>query len=392
MSESAFSATKVIDLTHVLAGPFCTYQLALLGAEVIKVEPPDAPDCARGRGPSRSLNAQGLGVNYQVQGANKRAVALDLKKPAGKTVFLRLIDSADVLVENYRAGALARIGLGPDDLLARNPRLVYCSITGFGQEGPEAERNAYDNVIQAASGMMAQTGDVKNPIKTGASIIDYATGMCAAFAVAAALRVRDKTGEGQHVDCAMMDAALMGMAPEWSASLFKGVKNPTPKEAGLGVYETQDGKLMLGAFNIRQNRRLWELLENPGFAALENWEDLWTNADAMRAQLKSVFATDSAAAWEKKLNDAGVPARRIRALAETARNEGLLRPSFHAPVRAEGCDDDVSVPLTPFTLATGGAAISRPPPRFGEHTRDVLAELGYSESDIENMIREGAAR
>ena len=179
----ALTGVTVLDITHVLSGPFCTYQLALLGADVLKIEDPRDPDCSRGRGPDADANAEGLGLNFQVQGGNKRAIALNLQDDAGRNILRRLASTADVLVENFSTGALTRLGLAYDDLSEINPCLIYCSITGYGDTGPEASTGAYDNVIQAASGTIAQCGG----IKAGVSFIDYATGYAAAFAVTSAL-------------------------------------------------------------------------------------------------------------------------------------------------------------------------------------------------------------
>ncbi|GGY01556.1 CaiB/BaiF CoA transferase family protein [Streptomyces hiroshimensis] len=207
----AFSGVRVLDLTHVLAGPFAAYQLGVLGADVIKIEPPGRPDFVRGRGPDPELNRQLRGINYQVQGGGKRAMTLDLKTPGGREVFRSLVRTADVVVENYRAGALERLGVGYDDLSAINPRLIHCSMTGYGQSGPRAEVNAYDNVVQAASGVIARCDGRKPDV----AFIDYGSGYNAAFAIAAALYARARDGRGQRIDCAMFDTALMLMGPAY---------------------------------------------------------------------------------------------------------------------------------------------------------------------------------
>jgi crotonobetainyl-CoA:carnitine CoA-transferase CaiB-like acyl-CoA transferase len=230
---------------------------------------------ARARPGSRAERAL-TGLTYEVQGGNKRALALDLKDPRGREIFLRLAASADVLVENYRAGALASLGLTDEVLATANRALIHCSLTGFGQRGPRAQVNAYDNGIQATSGVMMRTGTVDSPVKTGASFVDYASGWCAAFAIAAALFQRARDGRGQRIDCAMFDVALTMMGPELAASVQGG--DPRRAEAGLGCYETADGLLMLGAFTPKQNRRLWEALGDPRFAALDSWDALWANA------------------------------------------------------------------------------------------------------------------
>jgi len=386
-----FSGIRVIDLTHVLAGPFCTYQLALLGADVIKVEPPGAPDCTRGRGPDDGLNAAGMGLTYQVQGANKRACAIDLSNKAGRDIFLRLVDTADVIVENYRTGALGAYGLDAKTLCASNPRLIYCSLTGFGHVGDRAERNAYDNVIQATSGIMDRTGDPDGtPRKAAASFVDYAAGLNAAFAISAALLHREREGKGQIIDCAMLDAALITMAPELSATLHQGPKSQRPAEAGLGCYQTAEGHITLGAFNLRQNARLWQALDDPEFAALDSWEALWSEADAMRQRLASILLTRTAAEWEDFFAQIKVPAERVRSLDEAARMPHLAERGFVKEL-ANPVDParSVHVPLAAFRYRHDGPEITRQPPTFGQHTRNVLNEIGYTDAEIKSFLAAG---
>jgi len=372
-----FAGIRVLDLTHVLAGPFCTYQLAVLGADVVKVEPPAAPDCARGRGPDNGMNAAWRGLNYQVQGGNKRALALDLKQPAGRDVLIRLTADADVLVENYRAGALASLGLDDGTLRSANPKLVHCSITGYGQQGPRAQVNAYDNVLQAASGVMTRTGDARSgPLKTGASFIDYASGWSAAFAIAAALLQRARDGTGQRIDCAMYDAALTMMGPEVAAALHGG--SGPHGEAGLGCYETADGSLMLGAFTPAQNRKLWMLLGHAGFAALDSWQALWANAEAMRNVLHTRLRERPADAWVSMLREIGVPAERVRTLDEAVRDPQLDHRRF-LDRAAPGAP---LVPVAAFGFAHDGPRLDRPAPAVGEHTNEILAQAGYDAMQI----------
>jgi crotonobetainyl-CoA:carnitine CoA-transferase CaiB-like acyl-CoA transferase len=375
-----FTGIRVLDLTHVLAGPFCTYQLAVLGADVVKIEPPGEPDCARGRGPDKATNAALRGLNYEVQGGNKRALALDLGQPAGREVLLKLAAGADVLVENYRAGALAALGLDDDALRAASPQLIHCSITGFGQAGPRAGVGAYDNVLQAASGVMARTGTSETgPLKTGASFIDYASGWSAAFAIAAALFQRARDGRGQRIDCAMYDAALTMMAPEVAAELQDGgARTSHPREAGLGCYDTADGKLMLGAFTPAQNRKLWTLLGRADFASLDDWEALWSNADAMRDALRLRLRERGAETWIATLHDAGIPAERVRALNEAVHDPQLA----HRPLLARAAPDAPLVPVAAFAFAHDGPRLERRAPGVGEHSDAVLREAGYDDAQI----------
>ncbi len=373
-----FDGVRVLDLTHVLAGPFCTYQLAVLGADVIKIESPVEPDCARGRGPDAAGNTARRGLNYEVQAGNKRALALDLKDPRGVAILLQLVAGADVLVENYRAGALAALGLDDATLASANPALIHCSITGYGQQGPRATVNAYDNVVQAASGMMARTGNATTgPVKTGASIVDYASGWSAAFAITAALFGRQRDGRGQRIDCAMFDAALTMMSPELAATLA-GTAPPPHGEAGLGCYQTADGLLMLGAFTPDQNARLWRALDRPDFAALDTWESLWARAAAMRTALAQRMRERDATAWMAFFREIGVPAERVRTLDEAARDPQLQ----HRALLARADANAPIVPVAAFTFAHDGPRLDRRAPGVGEHSDEILRELELATLDI----------
>src|SRR5205814_1621825 len=223
-----FEGIRVIDVTHVLAGPFATYQLAVLGADVIKVEHPDEPDQSRESGTDKDLNRRNLGTSYLTQASNKRSITLDLKKTGDRDILKKLAASADAFVENYRPGAMEALGLGYEALAALNPRLIYASFSAFGQTGPRREQTAYDHVIQATSGIMAMTGtpDV-HPIKIGSPAIDYATGMTGGFALSAALFQRERTGKGQRIDMAMLDVAMILMSSHLTGYLRNGV-HPRP--------------------------------------------------------------------------------------------------------------------------------------------------------------------
>src|SRR5437016_7929344 len=270
-----FEGIRIIDITHVLAGPFAAYQLAVLGADVIKIEHPDEPDQSREGGTDRALNRRNMGTSFLTQGSNKRSITLDLKQEAGREILKRLVKGADVLVENYRPGAFAALGLGYEALLAINPRLIYCSISAFGQDGVRREQTAYDHVIQATSGIMASTGTEEvNPIKIGAPAVDYATGTMGAFALASALFQRERTGKGQRIDLAMLDVAIILMSSHLTGYLRNGAE-PRPSgnrhlHATNSCYAAKDGLVMLGASNLRQQRRLWQALERPEMAKRDN--------------------------------------------------------------------------------------------------------------------------
>lgn len=382
--NGALEGLRVLDITHVLAGPFAAYQLALLGAEVIKLESPHAPDCARGRGPDDEANARGLGLTYQVQGANKRALAVDLQDPRGRDIALDLAATCDVLVENYRTGSLARLGLGYDAVAARAPTLVYCSITGYGDTGPKAGEGAYDNVVQAASGAIAQSGGVK----PGLSYVDYTAGYAAAYAISAALLQRARTGRGTRISVSMLEAAMSLMAPEAAALLTGGAARP--KEAGIASYQTADGVLMLGAFKPAQYGRLATCLDEAGhplpeLETLNDWPAIWAASERIGTALAAIFAADTTAAWTARLRAHNLPAEAVVSLREAAAAPQLdARGYFATPPGGTA-----PVPLAPFRMASGGPALTNPPPTIGADTDAILAELGLDAERRALLRREG---
>jgi crotonobetainyl-CoA:carnitine CoA-transferase CaiB-like acyl-CoA transferase len=383
-----FEGIRVVDATHVLAGPFAAYQLALFGADVIKVEDPNDPDQSRTSGGDRQLARDGMGVYFLTQGSNKRSIALDLKTADGREIFKRLIATADVLVENYRPGAFDALELGYDALSAIQPKLIYCSVSAFGHGGPRGNQTAYDFVIQATTGLMTMTGtpDV-NPIKFGAPAVDYATGTMAAFALASALFQRERTGRGQRIDLAMYDVALM-LAASHVAAFARTGKPPQPDgnnhaHATNCCYETKDGTLvMLGASNIRQQRRLWKLLGRPDMIKQTNDERLDDRTREM-AVLADILRTRTADEWESFLQANHVPAGRVRTLPEALADPQLATRAFlHRHAGAPGVDGAFTVPVAAFKLAHGGAQVTSPPPALGADTDAILKELGYDAAAI----------
>lgn len=382
----ALDGIKVLDLTHVLAGPFCTYQLALLGADVIKIEDPSSPDCARGRGPDDALNDAGLGLNYQVQGGNKRSLALNLRSFDGVEVLKSLVMDADILVENYTTGALAALGIGYDDLIAINPKLIYCSITGYGDIGPQAQHGAYDNVIQATSGTIAQCGGVK----PGVSFVDYATGYAAAFAVSAALTQRSHTNRGTHISVSMLEVAMQMMAPEAAAAQHFHSKVRS-KEAGIASYDTASGRLMLGAFRPIQYRKLAALLDElghavPVLAQIHDWPDVWALADDTKSALHSIFMTADADTWVARLRAADLPAERVKTLAEAVALPQFAARNYFQPSPA---DAGTALPTTAFHMGGKGSKLHQAPPTLGQHSRAILTEMGLDETRIGHLYDMG---
>ena len=391
-----YEGIKIIDITHVLAGPFAAYQMALLGADVIKVEHPTDYDQSRDTGGDRALNKQQMGTGFLTQGSNKRAITLNLKHEKGREVLKKLVRDADVLVENYRSGAFRALGLGWDDLSPLNPRLIYCSMTAFGQEGPRGVQTAYDQLIQATSGMMAMTGTPEvNPIKTGAPVIDYATGTMCAFAISAALFQRERTGRGQYIDSAMLDVSLMLMGSHITSYLRSG-NEPKPKgnrmdRASSQLYEAKDAPLMIAAGNRGQHERLFRAVGRPDIAAQSTHDEREELYDKQTEELQKIIAQRTADEWEQHLQGSHVPAGRVRRLSESLEDPQLkARNVLHRHEKIEGIEGPVTVPLAAFKFAHGGPSIETPPPRLGQHTDEVLASLGYSKTDIAALRAEGA--
>jgi crotonobetainyl-CoA:carnitine CoA-transferase CaiB-like acyl-CoA transferase len=377
-----FEGIRVIDVTHVLAGPFAAYQLAVLGADVIKIDDPNDPDQSRSSGTDKELNRRQMGTGFLTQASNKRAITLDLKTERDREILKKLVATADVFVENYRPGAFESLGLGYEDLAKINPRLIYASFSAFGQNGPRGRQTAYDHVIQGTSGIMAMTGTKEvNPIKFGSPAIDYATGMTGAFALSAALFQREKTGRGQRIDMAMLDVAMILMSSHLTGYLRNGV-HPKPHgnrhpHATNGAFTTKDGTLvMLGASNIRQQKRLWTLLGRPDMVKRTNDE---RDADHEReiAVLEEIMLTRSADEWEEFLQANHVPACRVRTMGEAVADPQIAtRGIIHKHAGATGVDGAFGVPLAAFKFAHGGPSIETPPPALGEHNEEIFAELG----------------
>jgi crotonobetainyl-CoA:carnitine CoA-transferase CaiB-like acyl-CoA transferase len=315
---------------------------------------------------------------------------LILKPKGGREILRRLAAGADVFVENYRPGAFEALGLGYEALSALNPRLIYASFSAFGQGGPRREQTAYDHVIQATSGIMAMTGtETTHPVKLGTPAVDYATGTMGSFALAAALFQRERTGRGQRVDMAMLDVAMILMASHMTGYLRNG-RHPVPHGnrqgfATSGAYQTKDGLLMLGASNLRQQRRLWTVLERPEMIKRTNAE---READQAReeALIAEIMLTRTAAEWEDYLQSRHVPAARVREMREAVADPQLAtRGVVHRHAGATGVEGGFGVPLAAFTFAHGGPRIDTPPPALGEHTDAVLAEIGYGPADIARL-------
>ncbi|MHC8508330.1 MAG: CaiB/BaiF CoA transferase family protein [Rhodospirillales bacterium] len=403
----AFEGMRVLDLTHVLAGPFAAYQLAVLGADVIKIEGPDHPDMSREMGPVEALNRAMMGANFLAQNANKRAMTLNLKSAAGREIFMRLAAGADVIIENFRAGALDRLGLGWEHVRAVKPDIIYCSVTGFGHTGPKAGHGAFDNVIQACSGLMDQNGynDGGPGVMVGPPLLDYGTGVQAAFAVAAALLRRERTGEGQRLDVAMLDAALMLMADK-TLDAAAGARKPGRAPlagvtyAGYGAYEASDTTVMIGACTPAQYARLWRALGRDDLAAEMKGlriPDMTARADRDRDIITDIIKTRTADEWEAALTEAGLPAARVRTIEEALAGAQVQSRPVTADVTAPpgaataaALNETFTAAVAAFACDADGARITSPPAEMGQHTDEILAELGCGPERIAELRAEGA--
>jgi crotonobetainyl-CoA:carnitine CoA-transferase CaiB-like acyl-CoA transferase len=385
-----FEGIRIIDITHVLAGPFAAYQLAVLGADVIKVEHPDDPDQSRDSGTDRLLNRRNMGTGFLTQGSNKRSITLDLKTPEGCEILRKLVATSDVLVQNYRPGAFMALGLGYEDLLKINPRLIYCSISAFGQDGVRREQTAYDHVIQATSGIMASTGTEEvNPIKIGAPAVDYATGTMGAFALASALFQRERTGKGQHIDLAMLGVAMM-MQASLVTGYFRNGTEPKPHGnkqpyATNSAYDAREGMVMIGASNLRQQARFWRAVGREDMIKSNN-EARIDDREREAAIIADIIKTKTADEWEVYFQARHVPAARVRTMAEALADPHFAtRRVFHKFDSVPGIDGPLGVPLAAFKFAHGGPSIEHPPHEMGEDTAAVLGELGYDAAAVARL-------
>jgi len=381
-ANGLLSGIRVLDLTNVLAGPYCAYQLALLGADVIKVEQPAGGDLARQLGASPELNRAGMGASFLAQNAGKRSVTLDLKNDADRERFLDLVATADALVENFRPGVMARLGLGYERLNDVRPGLVYCAISGFGQTGPMRDNPAYDQIIQGLSGVMSITGTAETaPLRVGYPVCDTIGGLAGAFAIVSALLRQKTSGEGAFLDVSMLESTLSAMGWPVSNFLTAGVEpkpmgNENMTAAPSGAFRTGDGLLNIAVNKQEQFETLCgligrpELAEDPRFAEREARK---RNRAELNAAIEEALAVRPASVWEDTLNRAGVPAGRVLTVPEVLQEPQVAERSMtkrFAGVLPEG---------KALTVVRGGFLVdgqaplpASPPPKLGEHSREVL--------------------
>ena len=389
----AFDNIRVADFSQVLAGPFATQQLALLGADVIKVEVRGAGDQARGMLASGWYQENRMAPLYLSVNAGKRSMTLDLKHERAKDIVHRLVKESDVFIQNFKGGVIDRLGFGYEAIKEINPSIVYCSISGYGQEGPKAGAAAYDSAIQAASGMITTTGYPENgPTRVGFTVVDMTTGITAAYAIASALFRRQVTGEGQYLDVAMLDSALTQLGPLVANYTVAGEApklNGNASLTGLASaeqYACKKGYVLLAVLLDNQVAALFEvlgrpeLIEDPRFATHEARLGCYQE---FRALLEDLFTADTAANWVRKLAAAGAPASELLTVPQAVEQPQLqhrnvvmdLPPpaGFDSPIRTVGAG---------FQSPADTPGTEVPPPGVGEHTDEILAELGYDTETI----------
>lgn len=395
-----FEGVRVIDFTQAIAGPYATFQLALMGAEVIKIEQPGLGDQGRQMftldGPYKE---PGFSAIYMSANAGKRSLTLDLKHPEAKGVVERLVREADVVVENFKAGTMARRGFGWGDLKRINPKLIYCSVTGFGQTGPRAAAGAYDPTIQALSGIMAMNGtEETGPMRVGAILCDMSSALTAAFAISAALFKRERTGEGAHLYLSMQDVAAGIVSP----SLLQTMHGKEPKRMGsrsisgnplAETHPTKDGILLLMPAIESQSKRVWgvvglpDLADDPRFATLE--ARIENEAECL-SLLREALATADAQTWEDRFADAGIPAAAVASLSDILEDPQLAHRDSIQSIPSQAIGAEAAYCNTPFKISGEDTGADLPPPTVGADTDAVLAEFGYSEAEIASL-RESSA-
>ncbi|MEE2970235.1 MAG: CoA transferase [Pseudomonadota bacterium] len=402
--SGALDGIRVLDLSRILAGPTCTQLMGDYGAEIIKIERPGEGDDTRKWGPHCINDANGDATTesafYLSANRNKRSVAIDIATPAGQALIRRLLPKCDVLIENFRVGALSRYGLGHDDLRDDFPALVYCSITGFGQFGPYANRAGYDYLAQGMGGIMSVTGEPDgDPIKVGVGIADIMTGMHGAVAVLSALRHRDATGKGQHIDLALLDSQISWLAYHAVEYLNTGrnpdrLGNAHASVVPYGVFPTGDGHVILAAGNDAQFRQFCETVERPDLAEDPRFATNTLrieNREAIKPILDGIFATRATDDWITLLELAGVPCGPINTIDRVfndpqVASRGMAIDMDH-PLAGSG---KVTLAANPAKLSETPLAYHRAPPTLGQHTDEVLAEmLDMTDGELKNLRMDG---
>lgn len=391
---------RVLDLTNVIAGPLASYQLVMLGAEVIKIEVPGIGDLARKMGTDPKMGAVQMGASFCANNAGKKSLTLNLKQARGKAIFKQLVATADVVLENFRPGVMHKLGLGYEALKEIKPDLVYCAVSGFGQQGPLSQRPSYDQIIQGFSGLMSVTGDEKSaPLRAGFVVCDTMAAMTAAFAICAALFRREKSGYGEMIDVSMLDSSLGTMA-SWSISNYLNAgKVPVPMgnenvtASPSGTFKTGDGLLNVVNNEQSQYHKLCDVIGMPELKTDPRFADR-NDRIARRYELKPIveqaLQAKSALEWEILFDEAGVPAGPILSIPQIVNHPQVeYRKMIKRFKNVAHVGRDISVPRIGFSLASGQPDVATPPPVLGQDTDAVLAGIGLNADDIAELKKLG---
>lgn len=380
--SKVLSGIRIADFTHVLSGPIATHFLCLMGADVIKIESPEGGDTMRNYGTDQS----GMAPPFIAVNAGKRSIALDLKSEAGLESARRLIATCDVVVENFRPGVMDRLGLSHETCRKLNPNIIYCSISGYGQFGELRNNPAIDQIIQSTSGLMSLTGEPSTPpIRIGFPVVDTFTGLLAAFAIMSSLLRRERSGEGQYIDVAMFDAALVMMISILGPYLINGIKPEKQGNRGFSLsptadtFPTKQGNITLGAVRQEQFERLCKAIGRPDLIADPRYADRKSrieNAGSLRESVIEGLASRTAEEWEPLLNAVSVAAGVVREIPDVAAQSHLTDRHLKLPIAFPGFSlEQVEVLNAGFLFAQDAPGIDRPPPRLGEHTEEIMREL-----------------